>query len=86
MQVVRACAWMTLCSGCCSPNLLVTNRMNGARASMQIVLFLSDFGNPAVEFKITRLLPLMASGAFIVSERMGLDTVGWGWWHTCEHV
>ncbi len=28
-----------------------------------------------MEFKVTRLLPLMAAGAFIVSERMGMDQV-----------
>jgi len=40
----------------------------------QIVLILSAFGHPN-EFKMSRLMPLFASGAFVVSERMGCDEV-----------
>jgi hypothetical protein len=39
------------------------------------VLCLSWFGDPGREFKAAHLLSLMASGAFVVSERMGVDEV-----------
>ena len=48
------------------------------RSLWQVVLSLSAFGDPVLEFKATRLVPLMAAGAFIVSERMGVEEVPCG--------